>query len=90
MADAIHKGTLEHESLSDAVINAVVKQLRKNPALDKVLNPVVIEEDFKSAFKCVRKKQCRPIPGEKWNTTRHAPGVLMMGLRICYLRSTYR
>jgi hypothetical protein len=38
MADAIHEGTLEHEALSDAAINAVVKQLRKNPALDKVLN----------------------------------------------------
>jgi hypothetical protein len=47
MADAIHEGTLEHEALSDAAINSVVKQLRKHPALDKVLKPVVTEEDFK-------------------------------------------
>jgi hypothetical protein len=56
MADAIHEWTLEHDALSDAAINAVVKQLRKHPALDKVLNPAVTEEDFKSAFKCVREK----------------------------------
>jgi hypothetical protein len=56
MADAIHEGTLEHEALSIAAINAVVNHILKNPALDKVLNPVVTEEDFKSAFKCVRGK----------------------------------
>jgi hypothetical protein len=56
MADAIHEVTLEHEALSDAAINAVVKQLRKHPALDKVLKPSVTENDFKSAFNCVRKK----------------------------------
>jgi hypothetical protein len=56
MADAIHEGTLEHEAFSDAAINAVVKQLRKHPALDKVLNPAVTKDDFKSAFKCVRGK----------------------------------
>jgi hypothetical protein len=50
MADAIHEGTLEHEALSDAAINAVVKQLQKHPALEKVLEPVVNENDFKSAF----------------------------------------
>jgi hypothetical protein len=41
MADAIYEGTLEHEALSDAAIAAVVKQLRKHPALDKVLEPAV-------------------------------------------------
>jgi hypothetical protein len=33
-----------------------VKELRKHPALDKVLEPVVTENDFKSAFNCVREK----------------------------------
>jgi hypothetical protein len=56
MADAIHEGTLEHDALSDASINAVVKQLRKHPALDKVLEPAVTENDFKSAFNCVQEK----------------------------------
>jgi hypothetical protein len=56
MADAIHEGTLEHEALSDAAINAVVKQLRKHPALEKILNPAVTEYDFKLAFKFVREK----------------------------------
>jgi hypothetical protein len=56
MADVIHEGTLEHEAISDAAIDAVVKKLRKHPALDKVINPVVTQEDFRSAFKCVREK----------------------------------
>jgi uncharacterized protein Usg len=90
MAYAIHERTLEHEALSDAAINAVVKQLRKYPALDKVIKPAVTENDFKSAFNCVREKHRRLILGEEWNTTRHAPRVLMLGLWICYLRSTQR
>jgi hypothetical protein len=88
MADAIHEVTLEHEALSDAAIDAVVKQLPKHPALDKLLEPAVTENYFKSAFNCVREKKRRLILGEEWNTTRHAPRVLTMGLRICYLRST--
>jgi hypothetical protein len=63
MADAIHEGTLEHEVLSDAAINAVVKQLRKHSALDKVLEPVVTENDFKSAFNCVREKTAPSYSG---------------------------
>jgi hypothetical protein len=54
MANAIHEGILEHEALSDTSIDAVVKQLRKHPVLDKELNPSVTEDDFKSEFKCVR------------------------------------
>jgi hypothetical protein len=65
MADALHEGTLEHEALSDAAINAVLKQLRKHPALDKVLKPAFTNNDFKSAFNCVREKKRRLIPGEE-------------------------
>jgi hypothetical protein len=63
MADAIHAGTLEHEALSDAAINAVVKQLRKHPAIDKVLKPAVTKNDFKSAFNCVREKTASSYSG---------------------------
>jgi hypothetical protein len=63
MADAVHEGILEHEALSDAAINAVVKQLRKHPALDKVIKPAVIENDFKSAFNCVREKTALSYSG---------------------------
>jgi hypothetical protein len=63
MVSAIHEVTLEHEALSDADINAVVNQLRKHPSLDKVLNPAVTEDDFKSAFKCVRKKTASSYSG---------------------------
>jgi hypothetical protein len=63
MADAIHEGTLEHEALSDADINSVVKQLRKHPALDKVLEPAVTQNDFKSSFNCVREKTASSYSG---------------------------
>jgi hypothetical protein len=63
MADAIHEGTLEHEALSDAAINVVLKQLQKHPALDRVLNPAVTEDDFKTAFKYVREKTASSYSG---------------------------
>jgi hypothetical protein len=63
MADGIHEGTLEHKALSDGAINAIVKQLRKHPALDKVLEPAVTENDFKSAFNCVREKTASSYSG---------------------------
>jgi hypothetical protein len=39
--------------LSDSAIQAIVEQLRKHPAIDNILKPVVTPEDFKSAFKCI-------------------------------------
>jgi hypothetical protein len=53
MAQDIYDGTLEHDALSDGAINAIVEPLRKHPAIDKILKPVVTPEDLKSAFKCV-------------------------------------
>jgi hypothetical protein len=46
MADAIYNGTLEHESLTDPAIRAIVKQLRKHPLLTKMISPVVKTEDY--------------------------------------------
>jgi hypothetical protein len=56
MAQDIYDGTLEHNALSDGAIHAIVAQLRKHPAIDKILKPVVSPEDFKSAFNCVPEK----------------------------------
>jgi hypothetical protein len=53
MAQDIYDGTLEHGALSDGAIHAIIAQLRKHPAIEKILKPVVLPEDFKSAFKCV-------------------------------------
>jgi hypothetical protein len=53
MADAIYNGTLEHRSLTDPAIPAIVKQLRKHPLLTKMISPVVTTEDFISCFGCV-------------------------------------
>jgi hypothetical protein len=44
MAQDIYDGTLEHDALSDGAIHAIVKQLRKHPAIDKILKPVVTPE----------------------------------------------
>jgi hypothetical protein len=56
MADDIYKGTLEHISLTDHSIQAIVKQLRKHPLLTKIISPVVTTEDLISCFGCVAEK----------------------------------
>jgi hypothetical protein len=56
MAQEIYDGTLEHDALSDGAIYAIVAQLQKHPAIDKILKPVVTPEDLKSAFNYVPEK----------------------------------
>jgi hypothetical protein len=56
MADDIYKGTLEHRSLTDHAIKAILKQLRKHPLLTKMIYPVVTTEEFISCFGCVSEK----------------------------------
>jgi hypothetical protein len=56
-------GTLEHDALSDGTIYAIIVQLRKHPAIDKILKPVVLPEDFKSAFKYVPEKTASSFLG---------------------------
>jgi hypothetical protein len=61
MADGIYNGTLEHRSLTDHAIQAIVKQLRKHPLLTKMIYPVVTTEDFISCFGCVAEKTSPPL-----------------------------
>jgi hypothetical protein len=56
MSDAILDGTFEHDSLYDDALAAIVKQLQKYPAVRQIIQPIVTEADFKSAFKCVSEK----------------------------------
>jgi hypothetical protein len=63
MADEIYNGTLDNEALNDKAINAIVIQLRKHPAIQQILSPIVTEEDFKSAFKCVPEKTASSYSG---------------------------
>jgi hypothetical protein len=63
MADDVYNGTLNHEALDDEAINVIVTQLRKHPAIHKIFSPIVIEEDFKSAFKCVPEKTASSYSG---------------------------
>jgi hypothetical protein len=63
MADEIYNGTLDHEALNDEAINAIVIQLRKHPAIQKILSPIVTEEDFKSALKCIPEKTASSYSG---------------------------
>jgi hypothetical protein len=53
MADEIMGGTLEHESLRDEAIKAIVNQLRHHPAIQHIIKPIVTMEYFKSAFNCM-------------------------------------
>jgi hypothetical protein len=63
MAQDIYDGTLQHDALSDEAIYAIVVQLRKHPAIDKILKPVVSPKDFKSAFKCMPDKTASSFSG---------------------------
>jgi hypothetical protein len=56
MTEDIFGGTLEHKSLGDEAIQAIVKQLRQHPEVQQIIKPIVAVEDFKSAFKCVPEK----------------------------------
>jgi hypothetical protein len=56
MVDDIYNNTLEHRSLTDHAIQAIVKQLRKHPLLTKMIYPLVTTEDFISCFGCVAEK----------------------------------
>jgi hypothetical protein len=63
MAQSIFEGTLEHAALSDSAIHAIFEQLRKHPAINNILKPVVRPEDLKSAFKCVPEKTASSLSG---------------------------
>jgi hypothetical protein len=56
MSEAILDGTFEHDSLTDEALAAILKQLRKHPNVQEIIQPIVTEADFKSAFKCVPEK----------------------------------
>jgi hypothetical protein len=53
MAEATLDGTFEHDSLSDDVLAAIVKKLRKHPTVRDIILTIITEAEFKSAFKCV-------------------------------------
>jgi hypothetical protein len=63
MAEAILDGTFEHDSLSDDALEAILKQLRKHPNVQEIIQPIVTEADFKSAFKCVPEKTASSFSG---------------------------
>jgi hypothetical protein len=63
MADDIYNENLDHEALDDEAINAIVTQLRKHPAIQQIVPPIVNEENFKSAFKCVPEKTASSYSG---------------------------
>jgi hypothetical protein len=63
MADDIYNGTLDHEALDDEAITDIVNQLIKHPAIQKILSPIITEEYFKSAFKCLPEKTASSFSG---------------------------
>jgi hypothetical protein len=64
MAQSIFEGTLEHTAMRKSAIQAIVEELRKHPAIDNILKPVVMPEDFKSAFKCVPENRASSFSGK--------------------------
>jgi hypothetical protein len=63
MAEAILDGTLEHESLTDESLAAILQQLWKHPNVQEIIQPIITEADFKSAFKCVPEKTASSLSG---------------------------
>jgi hypothetical protein len=61
MAEAILDGTFEHESLTDEALAAILQQLRKHPNVQEIIQPIVTEADFKSAFKSVCQRRRLPL-----------------------------
>jgi hypothetical protein len=67
MAESILDGTFEHESLTDEPVSAILQQLRKHPNVQEIIQPIITEEDFKSAFKCVPEKTASSVSGRGVN-----------------------
>jgi hypothetical protein len=67
MADEIYNGNIDHEALDDEDINSIVNQLKKHPATQKILSPIITEEEFKSAFKCVPENTASSFSGRGVN-----------------------
>jgi hypothetical protein len=63
MAGAILDSTFEHESLTDEALEAILQQLWKHPNVQEIIQPIVTEADFKSAFKCVPEKTTSSFSG---------------------------
>jgi hypothetical protein len=63
IAEATLDGTFEHDSLSDFALAAILKQLRKQPNVQYIIQPIVTEADFMSAFKCVPEKTASSFLG---------------------------
>jgi hypothetical protein len=64
MTDEIYNGTLDHESLNYEAINTIVIQLIKHPSIQQILSPILTEEYFKSAIKCVPEKTVSSYSGQ--------------------------
>jgi hypothetical protein len=63
IAEAILDGTFEHESLTDEALAAILQQLRKHPNVQEIIQHIVTEADFKSAFNCVPEKTASSFSG---------------------------
>jgi hypothetical protein len=63
MAKAILDGTFKQKSLTDEALAAILQQLRKHPNVKEIIQPIITEADFKSAFKCVPEKTASSFYG---------------------------
>jgi hypothetical protein len=63
VAESILDGTFQHESLTDEALAAILQQLRKHPNVQEIIQPIITEEYFKSAFKCVPEKTASSFSG---------------------------
>jgi hypothetical protein len=63
MAKAILDGTFEREALTDEALSTILQQLGKHLSVQEIIQHIIIEADFKSAFKCVPDNTASPFSG---------------------------
>jgi hypothetical protein len=63
LTNAMIDGTFVHESPTEEALAAILQQLRKNSNMQEIIQPIITEADFKSAFKCVPEKTASSFSG---------------------------
>jgi hypothetical protein len=63
MAKAILECSFEHEELFDSTLATIVNHLHQHAAVWQIVNPIITEEEFKSAFTCIPEKKASSFSG---------------------------
>jgi hypothetical protein len=63
LAEDILDGKAYHPALTHEALHAIIKQPRRHPVIQKIINPVITVEDFRPEVKCVPEKTASSYSG---------------------------